>query len=292
MVYNIEVLSKFFEIDLKIKKLLMELAPNSYDNSSPNAKMKYIDKVVDYTKAFKRYFTIISDTMALIDKKYIKKFFLNIENEIYKFDYRYDNVNDIYKNLFADMSPALVNEINETNVGYTLFNGISTKNCRTINELLHALHSFVINNDYIYNMIPPIKTNGDIKLRGYNSFLAEQLFDSLPNNTEASYIDILGLSPTHFIVMFRDLGHATTIEVTEENDKVFVSYFIPKLCNVEMIKKLKGINKIKNSDNDGVIGWATGDYIVTKEEFLRETMNLIQMIPTDEDIEAYKKYYR
>ena len=41
--------------------------------------------------------------------------------------------------------------------------------------------------------------------------------------------------------MARDLGHALTIEIEIENTKAHVSYFILKVCNIDMINNLKRI---------------------------------------------------
>ena len=47
--------------------------------------------------------------------------------------------------------------------------------------------------------------------------------------------------------MIRDRGHALTIEITINNDKARIDYFIPKIININMINALSGANKVREN---------------------------------------------
>lgn len=80
-------------------------------------------------------------------------------------------------------------------------------------------------------------------------------------------------------MMVRDVGHALTIEVTINNNIARMEYFIPKLCNINMINALPGVNKV----NENSIG-ATG-VIETDISNLSGTLfYFISKVPTDLDM--------
>ena len=45
-------------------------------------------------------------------------------------------------------------------------------------------------------------------------------------------------------MMVRDLGHALSVDIDiSKDDEIIVKYFVPKICNMDMIQALPGINK-------------------------------------------------
>lgn len=55
------------------------------------------------------------------------------------------------------------------------------------------------------------------------------------------------------LMMIRDRGHALTIDIDSlEKDNVVVNYFVPKICNKEMVKALPGINPSSITKNGAV----------------------------------------
>ena len=56
---------------------------------------------------------------------------------------------------------------------------------------------------------------------------------------------ILSISDNHIIIMLRDFGHATTLDINIENKNAWIEYFIPKVCNYLMVNSLPGIRKIE-----------------------------------------------
>ena len=60
---------------------------------------------------------------------------------------------------------------------------------------------------------------------------------------DVGWTDIVSMEKK-MLMMVRDRGHALTIEIDKEEAGAVFKYFIPKLCNRDMIEKLPGINKI------------------------------------------------
>ena len=80
--------------------------------------------------------------------------------------------------------------------------------------------------------------------------------------------------------MIRDRGHALTIEITINNDKARIDYFIPKIININMINALSGANKVRENSV-----WATGVIEVNKDILNGTLFNFIFKVPTDRDLD-------
>ena len=77
--------------------------------------------------------------------------------------------------------------------------------------------------------------------------------------------------------MIRDRGHALTLDIDTTNEKSFIKYFIPKICNLEMVEKLPGINKITKAG-------ATGMFEISEEILPQNLFDFISKVPTDSDM--------
>ncbi len=287
---GLEILNKFMEVNMHIKNTLVKMAPDATCNYSEESKIKYIDKLLHYTDILKDDFMIINKLYPnLISKDFVNKIFNNLNEKIENFSYRYDSLNDFFNRYYADVSDIIINDVNENFCGYADPNLFETLNkCKTINEILHTIHSYITQTEYIYESIPNIwekelKSHSKVALKGALSPLAKMIYDNLSDEIEAGFIDILSATDKQIFIMARDLGHALTIDVSvDDNNNVWVKYYIPKLCNMEMIKNLRGIKKIV-SIND-ILGWATGDFHCSLDEFIDQFNNFITKVPTDKDM--------
>ena len=81
-------------------------------------------------------------------------------------------------------------------------------------------------------------------------------------------------------MMIRDRGHALTIEIDIDGNDAIIKYFIPKLCNINMINSLPGVNKVKNTE---VIG-TTGMFKTSVNDLSNKLYHFISMVPTDSDM--------
>ena len=196
------------------------------------------------------------------------------------------------KSNISDLRPEFVDSVRKGFKGYYLFYGENVENPITINEFLHYIHSYIINNEKFYEYVPEIKSKKEneadewegIFLRGKIDELGEKLFDEiLKNNINSDRIDILNLT-NKILLMARDLGHATVLEIdTTDKEKIFVRYFIPKNNNTNMTANLKGINVNKPE-------FAVGDFLTNKENFSNDIITLMKGIATDLDMEKNNNY--
>ena len=81
------------------------------------------------------------------------------------------------------------------------------------------------------------------------------------------------------LMMVRDRGHALTIEITINNQMARLEYFILKLCNLDMINNLPGINKV----NENSV-WATGTFEIPIIDLPNELFTFISKVPMDDDM--------
>ncbi len=86
-------------------------------------------------------------------------------------------------------------------------------------------------------------------------------------------------------MMIRDRGHALTIEISLNNNIARLEYFIPKLCNIDMINSLPGVNKV----NKNSIG-ATGILEIDINKLPNCLFDLISRVPMDSDMKIYKAH--
>lgn len=81
------------------------------------------------------------------------------------------------------------------------------------------------------------------------------------------------------LMMIRDRGHALTIDIDSlEKDNVVVNYFVPKICNKEMVKALPGINPSSITKNGAV-----GTFDLKKGD-IKKIFDFIGKVPTDMDM--------
>ena len=107
----------------------------------------------------------------------------------------------------------------------------------------------------------------------------EQIFKMFPNDLDCGWTDMVAINDRKLIIMVRDRGHALTIEVTLNNNIARIEYFIPKLCNIEMINNLPGVNKV----NKNSIG-ATGVIETPINTLPGVLFDFISKVPTDYDM--------
>ena len=201
---------------------------------------------------------------------------------------------DVYMKQISGMDEKLVEEVKEKFVGYTMESSEDLveliNKSKSINELLHIMHSYIINNDEILQAMPSIDekenqvTGDSITLYGEQTELSQKIFNDFPTNIDCGYTDIISME-NRIIMMVRDRGHALTIDIdnTDKEKDILVKYFVPKLCNIEMIKKLPGIGKISPNG-------ATGMFESKKEEISKKLFDFIEKVPTDLDIPYSNEY--
>lgn len=288
---NLEAMKEFFERDMKIKETLMSLAPTEADDYDELSKMEYVDKLE------KGLNSLEYDTLASIKKfgfgeelnNTIREYFANKKKSMAVGKYEAGICQKIYNSEFASMSENFIEEVKEGFVGYAFFSNPSklpgfVKKAKTVNELLHSIHSSIVNNDGILESMPQIGTKRNtieepITLYGEENEVAEKIFNEFPLEMDCGITDIVSLK-NKVLMMIRDRGHALTIDMDTTNSKeVEVKYFVPKLCNEEMIRKLPGINKSSITQSG-----ASGFFVSDKDKITKDLFDFIEKVPTDEDM--------
>lgn len=152
-----------------------------------------------------------------------------------------NKLSKFYVENISDMSEELVRATKKDFKGYFFCGtGESLKYMKTLNEVLHVLHSSIVNNNDLYNSLNVVESKKldeytDLRYFGVDNEVARSLYESFPSELENCITDIVGLENNCAMMMVRDLGHALTIEFETIGDEIRVSYFIPKLCNKDMI---------------------------------------------------------
>lgn len=288
-----ENLKRFIITDFKIKKELIDLRPPlDTDALSRREIVKYTNNAYDSLRF------IICELRAAIKPYDSQGLFAKKINELSsrwldkficcKLDL--DKLSEYYQYLVTDMSESLVNSVKEECSGYSIFQFPlnSLKMCNSINELLHIMHSYIMNNEHILqsvNVIAEQKNNYDysITLYGENNELANSIFNNFPLDLDVGWTDIVSFGDIGKIVMMvRDRGHALSIEIDYDQDDIMVRYFIPKLCNIDMINSLPGINKVK--EDTQTFSGATGRFVTSRDKLNQDLFNFISMVPMDRDM--------
>lgn len=287
---SLEDLELFFNYNLQIKQMI-SVYPNIY---SKDEAIEYVDKIYKNLQDIK--YMLIKILKALgndeILIEYLNKLFTYYEKRLLNCNYNPQKLKEFYQTCISNMDPKLIKEINTEITGYYLFN--SYQKCflqsKTINELLHVLHMHIVNTEGFYQKMPLIEQKvdenvGTITLYGRKNSLAEAIFKSIDFNINSSIIDILSLTNNRILIMARDLGHALTIEIEEENGKAYVSYFIPKVCNIDMVNNLKGITPIKANETTDLRNlYAKGSFLVDTSELIPNLLELMMNVPQDKDM--------
>ena len=284
---NIIRLQHFFQVDIAIKKGIYNIAPLNIqytDNDSINKYTNDLNDILEYI--FCELKCISIDIFGKESSVFSKICNLEkiIKEQFYSCEFDIDKLIIFYKNYLSNLEKDFINSVHNECVGYTMGGTKTIEKAKSINEVLHFIHSYVVNNDQILQIIPLINTKINnyqypIRLRGFNTPIFEQLFNQFPIDLDVGWTDMVIINEKKLIMMVRDREHALTIEISLNNDIARLEYFIPKLCNIEMINKLPGINKV----NKNSIG-ATGIIEVPINELSRELFNFISMVPTDADM--------
>ena len=186
------------------------------------------------------------------------------------------------------MNPNLITKLRTEYFGYYLFRNYNIINeANTINEILHVCHHMIVNNENIYQYMPKInqKENYDdcsINLYGKLNNISERIYNAFSKELECGDTDIISLD-NKILIMIRDRGHALMIEMTLYEDEVMVNYYIPKICNLDMVNQLRGVDKVNKESQ-----YAIGKFVEKYEKIEEEIIKFISMVPTDSDIISYK----
>lgn len=291
---KLNALNTFFQYDLEIKTILVELALKNQDFYN-----------VQYGKYFNRQITILNDYFQKICLLLNRDDLLeNINNYFTNLHYLFDKIGDdmfhfqeFYATYFSDMRREFIDFVGNNIFGYRLeieeALTLAIQKAQTVNELLHAFHSYVVNTEIIYQDLPVLAKDQNgyspFTLYGKENPIAQQLFNKIPRHSKIGITDIIALNENKILIMIRGLGHALTLEMEIGSEESFVSYYIPKINNVFMINDLKGVKKVKYDANYNPLSrFTVGQFNVKNNELVDELINFFMKVPTDDDNLRYK----
>lgn len=281
-------LQHFFSVDTRIKKEIYDIAPQSLGEYTDEISVsKYTNELNDsLIYIFSELKCVVLDIFGKDSNVFNRVCYLEktIKESFYSCGFDMNKLKLFYQKFISNMELIFIDNVKRECVGYTFGSTTSVEMAVSVNELLHFIHSYVINNDEILQSIPLLnekKNDYDypISLRGVKSPVFEQLFNLFPLDLDCGWTDMVVINDKKLIMMVRDRGHALTIDISLNNDMARIEYFIPKLCNIEMINNLPGINKV----NENSVG-ATGVMEVPINTLPSVLFDFISRVPTDNDM--------
>lgn len=282
--YVAKNLNTFFQIDSKLKNQISQMCPPGYDvKLEENDIYRYrdflyknLEDVFINIKKVSSYFfnnDIIEDKINSLEKN-IKNNFTNCLNDI-------DLLREFYDTNISNMKMNFLSNVKRECMGY-INNKVpleSLNEITTINELLYLIHSSIVNNETYYEKSSSIKeklndNNELIYLRGNETKLGNNLFNSFPIDLDCSGANIISLTEDKALIMIKDLGYATQLEITKNKDKYTIDYFIPRIDNINDINNLPGVTKV----SDNKIG-ARGSFDTSSDDLYIKFYDFLFSIP-------------
>lgn len=179
---EVQAFKNFFKTNLRIKRELIQAAPSLADNYDEASRMDYVESAYRTFKDFRPDFAAIERDFHFspnISEQTDAFFARGVEHFVLD-RYDFGITNEIYRKEFTDLRRDFVEKVKDECVGYKLFGSLDSliSSSKTINELLHAYHSYIMNNEQILQGVPDIthKDNNygcTITLRGDKSGLSQ-----------------------------------------------------------------------------------------------------------------------
>lgn len=272
----------FFDYDMKVKNLLADLNRGLSFLRTSEDLVEYEDKMQKSLEEMEYYLYCMTNKFRKYNLNSFQSFIAKIKEEFKKSCGDFRKMEDFYNRYMALMREEFYKSVGESYSGHALFSGPGNIPPVSINEYLHDLHTDVMNNNYIFTGIPSIEnealSNSPVHLRGKSDERALALAVSLANsNLKSRQIDVLNLS-NKILIMVRDYGHATTIEIRFEHGMAIMNYFVPKVTNYLLANELPGLtNKVTPETK-----FIRGIFEVPEEELVHRLPIFIEKIPTDD----------
>lgn len=282
---NFKKIENFFKIDLIIKNLINNTFPNNADRNNPSEIISYVQKLNDTIDRIELLLLRIVRSFEFGSniEEYIENTFKKYQQQVLDCGYNYYRLEQTFIKMFTSMSPELVKKVNEEIIGYSCFIDLEDilSQSTSINEILHVFHTYVVNNENILQSSMMQLEKGRTRLYGEKTPIATSIFDGLDNFMADSEKTILSISDNHIIIMLRDFGHATTLDINIDKENAWIDYFIPKVCNYLMVNSLPGIRKIEEGT---YFPTAKGMIVVKTADLAHYINDFIKKIPTDNEM--------
>lgn len=281
---NLEKIEQFFNNDIKIKNLMLEMAITNQDYYNIEYLMKYEKKVFNILNEIEYYLLQIINNFFYNnenEKNRIQKMINEVKQSFINASGNINKLKKVYLQEVTDMRKKFIDSIN-TNICGWYYTGEKVLEPVTINEFLHLFHHIIVNDETLYQNIDEIPINNfynKVHLYGKEDLIAYELAEQLASlNLYSDKINILSLKDK-ILILAKDYGHALSIEISYNGNIADINYFIPKVCNYLKVNTLKGIDKVQPYSC-----FAKGMFSIKKEDVPIEITDLILKMPTDLDI--------
>lgn len=274
----------FFDYDMKIKNLIVSLNEGLNFLRTSEDLVEYEDNMQKSLEEIEYYLYCMTNKFRKYRLRDFQSFLTIIKEEFKKSCGDFRKIEDFYNRRIALMREEFYKSVGESYSGFALFSGPGNIPPVSINEYLHDLHMDVMNSNYTFTNAPLIEneilSNSPVHLRGKTDERVLVLATSLANsNLNSRQIDVLNLS-NKILIMARDYGHATTIEIKFERGMAVINYFIPKVTNYQLANELPGLtNKVTPETK-----FIRGVFEVPENELAYKISLFIKEIPTDDDL--------
>lgn len=306
---NLKQLEYFYSIDFEIKKIMAECAPKEIDESSEETRIKYFDKLYKALESIDSKLSIFLqgpffNKPEFLDNKYKKsrayEYFKEktelLKSKLIECETLKLPLNNAYNDCFASMSDNLIHDVKENIYGDSFAIQGKADNliiqAYTINEILHVLHAYVENNVKVLSSLPMLDrkkyperkppTKGSILVGNSSNILAREIFKEFELGKDSRYAYICALKD-RTIMMIRDVGHALSMQITEENEEsVRVEYFIPAIKGLKDLEIISKLPVMQQSISEGKrVKNAIGLFYTTKNSAATDVCSFIDLIPGD-----------
>ena len=148
---NLQKMERFFKYNLNIKKILFETNPKEEYGYSKDSIIEYSERLFKVLNDIEYYMETMLDLFSFldVDKEYLKKYIKALKDELIKIGYNFNDLKQFYKVCFSNMSEELINKVGTNCIGY-YFGGVTLKEGKSVNELLHIIHQTVVNDESNY----------------------------------------------------------------------------------------------------------------------------------------------
>lgn len=110
---GLKELKKFFDLNLKIKEILSTSAIDKSGYSDEFYATEGADKLIDSFETIEVYFNKMLSCFDLKDfKEEVNQKFKEMKKSLLENSYNYESLSNSYKNVFADMKPNFIKEVN------------------------------------------------------------------------------------------------------------------------------------------------------------------------------------
>ena len=153
-------LQHFFSVDTKIKKEIYDIAPQSLNGYIDETSIsEYTDKLNDsLIYILSELKCVALDVFGKESSIFNKVCYLeqDIKTNFYSCGFDIEKLKSFYQKYISNMEPSFIDDVKRSYIGYYFGGGgvSPLKKASTINEILHLMHSRIINNEGLLQSIP------------------------------------------------------------------------------------------------------------------------------------------